>query len=478
MRSPRSEAESDECHPGARMLRRGFSPLKLFATMFVLLCGGPFGLEEIVPLAGPGLFALVLIVMPVIWALPSALIVAELVSELPVQGGTYQWFRAGLGPFWSFIFTYLEWLAWAVDAAIYPALVAGYLMQGFFDDPSPGLRPLICLAVIWGCAWLNVRGVKEVGSLSLVLTAVILVPVVAMIALSVPQMSLSAFTPLWPEDQTPWTALNYAVIWAVWSYSGYSGLATASEEIVEPERTYPKMLAIFLPISVAVYVLSLWAGLTAAPDWQNWGPAHLSVAAFALGGTLLATLIATAGQVSAIGLYNSEQLVLGRYVYAVARDGMLPPFLARLHPRHQTPHVALLLHAVLFSVLVFAFDFVELLLLGALVSVPAYILTFVSPLILRWKYPNLRGPFRIPGGWPVIIFTAAMPCLTVVYLVVTAKLSSLIATGFFFSAAPLIYWAARAYNRRHGIDADASESVELIQALEWGRARPESDEPA
>jgi len=458
------------------MLRRSFSPLKLFATMFVLLCGGPFGLEEIVPLAGPGLFALVLIAMSVTWALPSALIVAELVSELPVQGGTYQWFRAGLGPFWSFVFTYLEWLAWAVDAAIYPALLAGYLMQGFFDDPSPELRAPICLAVIWGCAWLNVRGVKEVGFLSLILTGVILIPVVAMIALSVPQMSLSAFTPLWPEDQTPWTALNYAVVWAVWSYSGYSGLATASEEIVEPEHTYPRMLGIFLPISVAVYVLSLWAGLTAAPDWQNWGPAHLSVAAYVLGGALLATLMATAGQVAAVGLYNSEQLVLARYVYAVARDGMLPPFLARLHPRHHTPHVALLLHAVLFSVLVFVFDFVELLVLGALVSVPVFALTFLSPLILRWKYPNLRGPFRIPGGWPVIVPTALVPCLLLVYLVATAETASLVATGAMFSVAPVLYWVARAYNRRNGIDADAFESVELNQALERGRARPEGDE--
>ncbi len=120
--------------------------------MFVLLCGGPFGLEEIVPLAGPGLFALVLIVMAVIWALPSALIVAELVSELPVQGGTYQWFRAGLGPFWSFVFTYLEWLGWAVDAVIYPALFAKYLLQPFFDDPGLAVSAPVWFAVIWGCA--------------------------------------------------------------------------------------------------------------------------------------------------------------------------------------------------------------------------------------------------------------------------------------------------------------------------------------
>jgi amino acid transporter len=457
------------------MLRRGFSPLKLFATMFVLLCGGPFGLEEIVPLAGPGLFALVLIVMAVIWALPSALIAAELISELPVQGGTYQWFRAGLGPFWSFIFTYLEWLAWAVDAVIYPALFANYLMQPFFDDPSLAMLAPIWLAMIWGCAWLNVRGVKEVGFLSMILTAVILIPVIWLIALSVPQMSLSVFSPLWPENQTPWTALHYAVIWAVWSYSGYTGLATASEEIVEPEHTYPRMLAIFLPISVAVYVLSLWAGVTAAPDWQNWGEAHLNVAALALGGPVLVTLMVVAALVAQIGLYNSEQLVLGRYVYAVARDRMLPPFLGRLHPRYQTPHVALILHAILFSALVFVFDFVELLVLGALVSVPVYILTFLSPLILRWKYPNLRGPFRIPGGWPVIILTAVVPCLIAIYLVATAEPSGLITTGLLFSAAPVIYWAVRAYNRRHGVDMHAFESVELTQALEQGRARPESE---
>jgi len=330
--------------------------------------------------------------------------------------------------------------------------------------------------MIWGCAWLNVRGVKEVGFLSIITTAVILIPVIALIALSVPEMSFSVFSPLWPEDQTPWAALNYAIVGAIWSCPGYSGLATASEEIVEPERPYPKMLAIFLPISVAVYVLSLWAGVTAAPDWQNWGEAHLNVAAFALGGPVLATLMVVAALVAQLGLYNSEHLVLGRSVYAVARDRMLPPFLGRLHPRHQTPHVALILPAMLCSVLAFVFDFVELLVLGALVSVPGYILTFLSPLILRWKYPNLRGPFRIPGGWPVIIPTAVVPCLVAIYFVATAEASGLITTGILFSAAPVIYWAVRAYNRRHGVDMHAFESPELTQALERGRARLKSQE--
>jgi len=452
------------------MLRRGISPFALFATMFVVLCGGPFGMEEIVPLAGPGMFALVLVVLPVIWAVPSALISAELISELPLQGGLYQWFRAGLGPFWSFVFTYLEWLSWVLDAALYPALLAAYFMAAFTDEPSVWVRGAVCLTLIWGCAWLNIRGVKEVGFFSTVMTVVILVPVIVMTLLAVPHLSFAQFSDFVPEGQSTPEALKYAVIWAIWSYSGYAGLASASEEIVEPERTYPKVLAFFLPLSVVVYVLPLWAGLAADPDWQAWGPAQLSVAAGVLGGTLLATMVGSAAQVAALGLYNGEQLILGRYLYAMARDGVLPPALARLHPRHQSPHVALIFHAVLFSALVFAFDFVQLLVLGTLVSMPVFVLTFLSPLVLRYKYPNLRGPFRIPGGWPVIIPTALVPTTLCFYVIYNGSAQELIGMGAFFAAAPVLYFAARWYNLRRGIDTEAPNPIEVLQALERGRA--------
>jgi amino acid transporter len=458
------------------MLKRGINRLALFTTMFVVLCGGPFGMEEIVPLAGPGLFALALLVVPIVWAVPYALITAELVSELPMEGGAYQWFRAGLGPFWSFIFTYLEWISWALDAALYPALFAEYLisvcvMVGLFDAPSPWMHVPICLAVIWGCAWLNIRGVKEVGFFSTLMTVIILVPVIAMVLLALPQMSLAQFSPLMPEDQSSWDALKYGLVWAIWSYSGYDALAAAGEEIVEPERTYPKVLAVFLPISIAVYVLPLWAGLAVLPDWQAWEVGQLGEASFVLGGALLGTLMLTAFTVATLGIYNGEQLVLARYLYAMGRDRMLPPALARLHKRFQTPHVALIFHALLFSVLSLMFDFVELLVLGAIVSVPVYIITFLSPLILRWRYPNLRGPFRIPGGWPVILPTTLVPSAIGVFLIAIATQEELVAAVGFIAVAPFVYWAARAYNRWRGIEAVASSPVEVMEALERGKAK-------
>jgi len=83
------------------MLRRGLRPLATFATMFALLCGGPFGTEEIVPNGGPGLAIAMLIAMAIFWALHFSLLVGELASAMPLQGGVYQWFRASLGSFGS-----------------------------------------------------------------------------------------------------------------------------------------------------------------------------------------------------------------------------------------------------------------------------------------------------------------------------------------------------------------------------------------
>ena len=449
--------------PEFQMLRRGIKPLALFA-MFVVFYSPPFGMEEVVPLAGPLLFALVLVVMPMLWAIPSVLVTAEMVAAIPLEGGPYQWYRASLGPFWSFQVTYLEWLSWALDAAIYPTLLAGYLLLGLLGDPDPWLRAAICLAVIWGCAWINIRGVKEVGWFSMLMAVVILLPLGTMVILAVPDLSFAAMGPFIPEGQSVWSALNYAVIWAIWSYSGYSGFATASEEIQDPERTFPKMLAICLPLSMTVFVVSLFAGVAGDPDWQAWGPAHLSVAAGAIGGTLLAVSIAAAAQLTMLGVYNGEQLILARFLYAMSRDGLLPPSLAKLHPRHQTPAVALIFHALLFSALVLVFDFLELLVLGALVGVPTYIFTFLAPVIIRYRYPDLRGSFRIPGGWPVLIPMVFVPICIALYLIATAEQKSLIGACCFAAAGPFVYLVARWYNQRLGIDTNPPNPIDLVRA--------------
>ena len=430
--------------PGAApALRRGLRPVALFATVFVLLCGGPYGLEEVVPRAGPGLSVAVLLVMALVWAAPYALLVSELTSALPAEGGIYQWFRAGLGPFWSFQFSFMDWTTWVLDAALYPPLVAAFVSTLFVRQPSHGFRWILCLAIIWGCTWLNIRGVRLVGRFSLLLTALMMAPLVVFIVLGWPHASLSSLSPFVPPDVSPYSALNYALLWALWSYSGYGSMANASEEIVEPERAYPRVLALFLPVSVLTYVLPLIVALGVTPEWRSWDTAQFNQVALQLGGPLLMLSMTMAAQISSVGIFNGELLVISRMPYAMARDGVLPAGLARLHPVFKTPARILVLQAVVYSVLTYFFGFVELLVVSTWLALPSYVLQFASPVVLRLKRPDLRGPFRIPGGLPVLVLVAAVPSLIALYALFTITLRHLLIGLGFAAVGPVLFLGLR-----------------------------------
>ncbi|HEU4400521.1 MAG TPA: APC family permease [Candidatus Polarisedimenticolia bacterium] len=432
-------------------LRREMRPLAILATMFVLLSGGPYGLEEVVPRAGPGLALLVLTLMGVVWAVPYALVVAELVSVLPAEGGIYQWFRASLGPFWAFQLSVLDWITWVLEAALYPPLVAAYFAGLFVQHPGRWLSWGIGLAMIWGCTWLNIRGVKAVGWSSVAISLVVLAPLAGIIVLGFSRIHLATLSPWIPEGQSFPTALNYALIWSLWSYSGYGALASASEEMVRPERTYPRALAIFLPLCLATYVLPLLVALGVSPAWRQWDTGQFNEVALRLGGAGLLACSVVAVQVSSLGQFNSELLVISRVPYAMARDRLLPPFLAKLHPRYGTPARILVLAAILFSLLTLFFDFVQLLVAGTWLALPTYLMTFACPIVLRWRNPEARGPFRIPGGWPVLLGITLVPAMIALYVLVTVETRHLLLGLSFIAAIPVIYVLSRRQNRGQGL---------------------------
>ena len=407
--------------PHGRTLRRGLRPLALFAVMFALASGGPYGLEEMVPTAGPGLAIWILVAMGILWGLPNALIIAELVSAIPQEGGVYQWYRAVLPPFWAFQFTVLDWITWVLDAALYPPLLAAYLVRFLLPEPGHLVSWLIGLAVIWGVAWVNIRGIHLAGRISMFLSVLVLVPVAIMVALGWSGISFSDLSPLVPEGTSLRTALSYGLIFGMWTYSGYGGLAYAAEEIVDAERTYPRVLALLLPLTMVIYVLPLLVALHATPDWSAWKTGHLTQTAFVLGGTWLALLTSLGAQAGILGLFNGELLITSRLPYAMARDGVLPRFFQQLHPRYGTPSRFLLIQAVLYSALTYFLDFVEILVVSTWVAIPSYLLIFAMPLILRVRRPEIRGPFRIPGGWPVLLLIAVPPTAISLYVRVSAS---------------------------------------------------------
>src|ERR671927_779285 len=147
------------------MLKRTLTTLPLVFILYFSTSGGAFTTETLVREVGPGLALLILLLVPLVFSLPEVLIVGELASMLPLEGGYYRWVDRAFGRFWAFQNGWLTWMYSLVDMAIYPILFTQYL--GYFA-PTLGTveRYALGLAVIWGATAINLRGALRVGRTS------------------------------------------------------------------------------------------------------------------------------------------------------------------------------------------------------------------------------------------------------------------------------------------------------------------------
>ncbi len=383
--------------------------------MFFTVSGGPFGLEGLVGSVGPGVALLLLVATPLLYSVPETLLVGELASMLPVEGGYYQWVKRAFGRFWGFWNGWLSWTYSLLDMAIYPVLLIQYL--GFF---LPGLgwleRWIVALAMIWGATWLNLRGTRVVGAASGWFVAAVLAPfAVLSVAALVRWLGASAtpfpVTPFHAAGTSFLGALGIGVSQSIWNYSGWDNASTIGGEIEEASATYPRALARALPLVTLVYFLTIIPVL-ALTDWTAWTDGAWPGLARTVVGGWLGVWVALAGMLSAFALFNALLLVYSRIPLVLAQDGLLPKALARTDARG-TPANAVLVSAVVYS-LFSLLPFGGLLAGDVLLYTAALGLEFAALIRLRRAEPALRGAFRVPLGVPWLVALAALPLLVLV----------------------------------------------------------------
>lgn len=401
-------------------LQRTITTTTLVFVMYFNVSGGAFSLEGLVAGVGPGMALLMLLVIPIVWAIPEALIVGELASMLPEEGGYYRWVRRAFGPFWAFQNGWCTWLYSLVDMAIYPVLFTQYLAY-FVPDISTPARIAITLAVIWAATALNLRGALRVGRVSVVAGVVVLGAFLAIALFAIPQVTHSPWTPFTRAGEAPIGAMGVALSIALWNYLGWDNASTVAGETVDAGRAYPRALLIAVPLVMLGYFVPLVPTL-AATDWTTWregGWPDIARAATGAAGPLLAALVALAGMVSALALFNALLLAYSRIPLAMAADGMLPRALARTDARG-TPRTAVLVSAVFYSACALL-PFAQLVVADVLLYSMALALEFGALVRLRLVEPELRGPFRLPLGWRGIAALAAVP-MAVMLLTVALSL--------------------------------------------------------
>ena len=370
----------------------------VIVMIFVFVSSGAFGLEDMVGWSGPGIALLLLLLLPVVWALPMGLVCAELGSAIPEEGGYYVWVKRGLGEYWGFQCGWWSWLTSFVDSAVYIALIMDYLQSWLNLDVNTAW--LIGLAIIVVLAYLNVRGLNVIAVSSIVMTVIILAPFVVMTVLGFADWQGGAWQPFAYPGQSFLTSVGYALAVGMWMYSGYDSMSVLAGEVEEPRRVIPRGLMIAMPLIVIAYVVPTVAALGSVGRWDEWtteGGITFVEIAEQLGGAALGVAMLAAAVVSNLALYQEYLAQGSRPAYAMAADDLLPKALTRTHRRYGTPWVSIVFLAGVNAVLV-RWGFRTLIVIDVFLMVFYYILIFVAAIALRVREPELERPFRVWGG--------------------------------------------------------------------------------
>jgi len=417
--------------------------------MFFNVSGGAYSLEQLVASSGAGLAIIILAVIPVLWSVPEVLIIGELASAVPEEGGYYRWVLRAFGEFWAFQNGWWTWLYSLVDMAIYPVLLNTYL--GYFvPDLSRGVKWAIALAMIWGATLLNLRGVTRVGKASIVAGAFVLAAFTLLTIGAIPHVSHAPWQPMLAPGSRVVPSLGVGLSIALWNYVGWDNASTVEGEIADASRTYPRALWRALPLVVAAYLVPLVAtlGATQFSDWHDGGwPDIARIAVGGNAGRAVAVLVAVGGIISAVALFNALLMAYSRIPFAMATDGLMPRSLGRLNDR-DVPQNAVLVSAVCYSIFALA-SFGELVVADVVLYSLALFVEFAALIQLRLRQPELRGDFRIPVGTTGVALLASLP-VAILLLVIglgvrdgTYALPALIGSLGGVLAGPLLYLFVR-----------------------------------
>ncbi|MGB9236526.1 MAG: APC family permease [Terriglobales bacterium] len=416
-------------------------------VMFSYTTGGPFGLESMVSTSGPGMTLLYLLLLPLVWCIPVSLVSAELTTAMPVEGGFYRWSRAAFGDFWGFLAGWWNWSASFLLGGSYAVLFTDYLAGYYFPQINGWKHWLVSFILIAFVTWLNVRGIQMVGKASTAFEIFIFIPVIAMVVLGLAKWHHNPFVPLVPPNRPFHDVFGVGLALGIWLYSGYEQLSTVAEEVENPARTYPRALALVVPLSIATFFLPTVTALASVGNWHDWKDGYFSTAALLIGGPWMGNLMTIAAMVGTVALLNSTVLTTTRMPFALAEDGYLPPFLTHKHPRYGTPWIAIIISAAIYASL-------ALHSLGELISVYVWlraattVMTVLSAWGMRRVRPDLARPFRIRWGNLGLVYVIVPP-LVMTYVVLRYSDPMARRWGpWALAAGPVVYVVVKWFARR------------------------------
>jgi len=389
-------------------LKKKLTLAPLVAATYFMVAGGPYGLEELLHQSGYLAAIAILLLVPLLWSLPTALMVGELASALPEEGGYYVWVKRALGPFWGFQEAWLSLCSSVFDMAIYPTLFVLYLGRVWPEVAGGPAALAIGVGVVVTCAGMNLRGARAVGGASEWMAVLLLGPFVVLCALA--WLGPAHVTSAQPVAHGHAGDFVSGVLIAMWNFMGWDNASTVAGEVDRPQRNYPRAMLATTALVVLTYLIPVAAAPRTGLPPEAWTTGSWVDAGRLLGGAPLALAIAAGGMVCGLGMMDALVMSYSRLPMVMAQQGYLPRIFARQFSSTRAPWVSIIGLSVAWS-LALSLGFERLVELDVTLYGLALLLEFVALLILRVREPDLPRPFRVPGGMPVAALLGAGPAV-------------------------------------------------------------------
>jgi basic amino acid/polyamine antiporter, APA family len=391
--------------------------------------------------AGPAL-VVSFILLGVVCGL-AALCYAELASMIPAAGSAYAYSYATLGELVAWIIGWdliLEYAVGNVAVAIawsgyFDSLLSGFnihipgwLTHGYFqamkstvpavqqiiaDAPRvagiPVLINLPAFMIVAAITWLLCLGARESARANAIMVAIKLLVLTLFVVVGAMHIDTANYHPFAPNG---WRGIHQGAAIVFFAYIGFDAVSTAGEETIDPQRNLPRGILIGLAICTFIYVI-VGAVATGMVKYDQLLGADPLAKALQLAGLNTVSWIVSAGAVvSMAAVLLVFQYGQPRIFYAMARDGLLPPFAAKIHPKYRTPYITTIITGVFVALGALVADDAATYDLTNIGTLAAFMLVCIGVLALRVREPDRHRPFKVPFVW-FVAGGGALSCLYV-----------------------------------------------------------------
>lgn len=349
---------------------------------------------------------------------------AELATAVPRSGGPYAFVHEAFGPGIGFVTGWSLWWGLGLAMAFYCVGFSQYLtyLLPWFPVRSGSF------AVAAGILTINLIGGKSGGRLQTLVVAALCGALVIYVLLGLPRVDHTLHAPFFPFG---WEPVLRAAAAVFVSYLGFELIATAAEEVRNPDVTLPLATLLSVASVTVLYVLIVYIA-TGVMSYFDLGVSRTPIADAAArflgpGG---ARLIALAGLLATLSSANASVMAAARVSFAMSRDGLLWPWLQDLHPRWRSPVKSTLATGAITAGALWWGDGRALAEAAGFLHLYPFLLVNLAVLVLR-QAPGYEAPFRVPGG-PVVPFAAALTTLWLISQVHRAdalRAAALVAPG-------------------------------------------------